>query len=74
MGQIHGPNLGAPAANVTISGELVTTGSQIITNKPNEPRFILLNEKLDQLIGELKKMNQQLEFITDSTIREVEII
>jgi hypothetical protein len=36
MGQIHGYNLGSPTANVTSNGELVVTGSIILSNSTDE--------------------------------------
>lgn len=69
MGQIHGDNLGSPVAIVTGKGELLTTGSIVVTSS----QIFKMVQKIDEVLNEVKIVNQQLRLITDSDIKEVEI-
>ena len=66
--------MGAPAANVTSGGELVTTGSQVVTNviTVTEPRFVTSDQILQEINNKLTILINHMEFINNTTIREVE--
>lgn len=71
IGQIFGPSLGSPAAIVTPQGELLTTGS-VVTQGTDTNLFQVVG-KLDEILNQIKITNTQLELITNTTIKEVEI-
>ena len=73
MGQIHGDNLGSPVAIVTDKGELLTTGSVAIKSTQTDVNLFRMVQKMDEVLNEMKIVNQQLRLITDSDIKEVEI-
>lgn len=73
MGQIHGGNLGSPVAIVTTKGELLTTGSVAIKTTQTDVNLFQMVQKMDEVLNEVKIVNQQLRLITDTVIKEVEI-
>lgn len=76
MGQIHGPDLGAPAANVTSSNELVTTGSMSLTDLGQDQATIIARENgeiLNKLLKEAQKINFQLQSMNDIQIKNEDV-
>ena len=44
-----------------------------VTSSQTDPNLFQMVQKMDEVLNEVKIVNQQLRLITDTTIREVEI-
>lgn len=76
MVQIHGSGASnfLHTAMVTAEQELLVTGSLNTLNPTGDTRDLAQERILIEILNEMKIMNEQMRFITNENIREVEII